>query len=200
VEVKDWEDDDWIGVEYVIDDVPLAEFDDSGTGEVSITREGDEFVVAGTMDLSGGVGDDPSATAMLEEAELEISITFPGGIVSSNGEEDGNTVTWTPVAGEVLELDAVGKAESGPPWGMIGGAIAVLLLVVVGVVLFLVVRGRQPAPAAGPLDDGSIDPDAYGVPPAAAAPDAPSAGDQTPGPPASPPTPPPAPPAAPPAV
>lgn len=163
VEARDYEDDDWIGVEYVIDDVPLEEFGSGETGDLSITRDGDEFVVSGTMDLTGGVSDDPAANAMLDEAEIEISITFPGGIVSSNGEEDGNTVTWTPVAGEVLEVDAVGSAEGGLPWGLIGAVLAVLLLVVVGVVLLLVVRGRQPAPAATPLGDGSIVPG--GAPP-----------------------------------
>jgi hypothetical protein len=159
VETKDYSDDDWIGVEYVIEDVPLEEFGGTETGDLSITREGDEFVVAGTMDLSGGVSDDPAANAMLDEAEIEISITFPGDIVSSNGEEDGNTVTWTPVAGETLDVNAVGKAEGGPPWTLIGAVLAVLALVVVGVVLFLVVRRRQPAPvAAGPLGEGSIVP------------------------------------------
>jgi hypothetical protein len=190
VETKDYEDDDWIGVEYVVEDVPLDEFGGTDSGDLSITREGDEFVVAGTMDLSGGVSDDPAANAMLDEAEIEISITFPGEIVSSNGEEDGNTVTWTPVAGENLEVNAVGKAEGGPPWALIGGALAVLLLVVVGVVLFLVVRGRQTAPAAAPLGEGGIVPDpastpgAPPLPPADAAP--PSAGE----PPTAPPVPP----------
>lgn len=170
VEAKDYEDDDWIGVEYVIDDVPLEEFGGGETGDLSITRDGDEFVVSGSMDLTGGVSDDPAANAMLDEAEIEISITFPGAIVSSNGEEDGNTVTWTPVAGEVLEVDAVGSAEGGLPWGLIGAVVAVLLLVVVGVVLFLVVRSRQPAPAAAPLGEGSIVPG--GAAPSASTPDA----------------------------
>jgi hypothetical protein len=186
VETKDYEDDDWIGVEYVVEDVPLDEFGGTDSGDLSITREGDEFVVAGTMDLSGGVSDDPAANAMLDEAEIEISITFPGEIVSSNGDEDGNTVTWTPVAGETLEVNAVGKAEGGPPWALIGAALAVVALVVVGVVLFVVVRGRQSAPAvAGPLGDGTIVPeDPAAVPPGDVAP--PSAGE----PPAAPPAPP----------
>ena len=194
VETKDYADDDWIGVEYVIEDVPLEEFGGTETGDLSITREGDEFVVAGTMDLSGGVSDDPAANAMLDEAEIEISITFPGEIVSSNGEEDGNTVTWTPAAGESLEVNAVGKAEGGPPWALIGAALAVLLLVVVGVVLFVVVRGRQPAPAAaGPLGEGSIVPGDAPSGPASSTGAAPAA---PPIPPADPPATPPAPPSA----
>ena len=160
VEVQDYEDDDWIGNEYVFTDVALDEFGSDETGDLSITREGDEFVVEGTLDLSQGTETDPSANALLESAEAEISITFPGAVESSNGVEDGNTVTWTPVPGEVTEISAVGSAEAGLPWPLIVAGLALLTLVVVGIVLLVVLRGRESAsaPAAGPLPEGSIVP------------------------------------------
>ncbi len=171
VETKDYEDDDWIGNEYVFTDVALDEFSGADTGDLSITREGDEFIVEGTLDLSQGTGTDPSASALLESAETEISITFPGDVTSSNGEEDGNTVTWAPVPGEVTEISAVGSAEAGLPWTLIAAVLALLTLVVVGIVLLVVLRGREraSAPAAGPLPEGSIVPEVG--PPASEAPE-----------------------------
>lgn len=200
VETREYEDDDWIGNEYVFTDVALDEFSGAETGDLSITRDGDTFVVDGSLDLSQGADADPSAAALLESAETELSITFPGDVESSNGVEDGNTVTWEPRPGEATEISAVGSAESGLPWTLIAAVIALLALVVVGVVLLVVLRGRQSAaaPAAGPLPDGSIVPGPEGMtaagptaapPPAAAATltDEPPA---APSPPASPPPPP----------
>lgn len=172
VTTEEYEDDDWIGNEYEFSAVALEEFSGTEAGDLSITRVGDEFVVDGTIDLSQGAETDPSAGALLESAEAEISITFPGGVSSSNGDEDGNTVTWTPVPGEVTEISAVGSAEGGVPWTMIVAIIALLTLVVVGIVLLVVVRGRQSvSPAAtGPLPEGSIVPDAPDAPPSNPAP------------------------------
>ena len=193
VETKDYEDADWIGNEYIFTDVALDEFSGTDTGDLSITREGEEFIVEGTLDLSQGAGTDPSASALLESAEAELSITFPGDVKSSNGVEDGNTVTWAPKPGEVTEISAVGSAKAGIPWTLIAAVAALLTLVVVGIVLLVALRGRQNAvaPAAGPLPDGSIVP---GAPTAAGAavesPGLPDAPEPPPAPPA-PPVPPP---------
>ncbi len=185
VETRDYEDDDWIGNEYVFKDVGLDEFSGADTGELSITREGDTFVVEGMLDLSQGTEPDAAAAALLESAETEISITFPGAVQSSNGVEDGNTVTWSPKAGESTEISAVGSAEAGLPITLIAAVVALVALVAVGVVLLVMLRGRQAAalPAAGPLPEGSIVPDAQQ--PDAQQPDAPT-GDEPPAPPAPP--------------
>ena len=166
VETREYEDDDWIGNEYVFTDVALDEFSGAETGDLSITREGDSFIVEGSLDLSQGADADPAAGALLESAETELSISFPGDVESSNGVEDGNTVTWEPKPGEVTEISAIGSAESGLPWTLIAAVIALLVLVVVGIVLIVVLRGRQhaAAPAAGPLPDGSIVPGSEGPP------------------------------------
>ena len=171
IETRDYEDADWIGNEYVFEDVGLDEFSGADTGELSITREGDTFVVEGMLDLSQGTAPDAGAAALLESAETEISITFPGAVQSSNGVEDGNTVTWSPKAGESTELSAVGSAEAGLPITLIAAVVALVGLVAVGIVLLVMLRGRQAAalPAAGPLPEGSIVPDAPqpATPPAA---------------------------------
>lgn len=166
VDTKDYEDDEWIGTEYIFSDVALDEFTGAETGELSITRDGDEFIVDGSLDLSQGADADPSAAALLDSAEVTISITFPGGVESSNGVEDGNTVTWTPRAGEVTEINAVGSAVAGIPWTPILAGLALLALVVIGVVLLLVLRKQQSSdePAPGPLPDGSIVPGELSAP------------------------------------
>jgi LppM domain len=172
VTTRDYEDDDWIGNEYLFSAVSLDEFSGADTGDLSITREGETFVVEGTLDLSQGADADPAAGALLDSAETEISITFPGDVQSSNGVEDGNTVTWSPKAGEVTQLSAVGSAKAGLPWSLIIAVVALLALIVIGVVLLLVVRGRQQVAASvpGPLPEGSIVPAGSDEPPPPPAP------------------------------
>ncbi len=160
VETRDYEDSDWIGNEYIFSGVALDEFSGADTGDLSITREGETFVVEGTLDLSQGTEGDAAASALLDSAETEISITFPGAVQSSNGVEDGNTVTWSPKAGEVTEITAVGSAKAGFPWTVVVAVVALLALVVIGVVLLVMLRARQSVTAAvpGPLPEGSIVP------------------------------------------
>lgn len=162
VETREYEDDDWLGNEYVFEDVGLDEFSGADTGELSITREGDTFVVDGVLDLSQGTDGEPGAAALLASAETEISITFPGAVQSSNGVEDGNTVTWSPKAGESTEISAVGSAEAGLPVTVIIAVVALVALVAIGALLLVMLRRRQDAalPAAGPLPEGSIVPQA----------------------------------------
>jgi hypothetical protein len=147
-EQRDYEDDEWIGTESVFDGVPIEEFGSEETGDLSITRDGDEFVVVGSLDLSND-GQDEAANAILDTAEIDISITFPGDVSESNGLIDGNEVSWEPTPGEVLEISARGAAEAGPPWMMIAAIGALVALVAIGVVLLVILRGRQPA-ADGP--------------------------------------------------
>lgn len=183
-EAEPYEDDDYIGQRYTFEDAALSEFseDESGFG---ITHEGDEFVVTGEMDMSdmgagaegleGELGAEmPDLEGMMESFDVSLSVTFPGEVTEHNGELDGNTVTWVPTPGEVLEISARGKDSSdGPPawlWVVIA---AVVLAALVGLLFFLS-RNRtkrdQPASAAGasaavpppPVDSTPSDPPAPG--------------------------------------
>ena len=196
---RDYEDDEWIGTESEFSGVPIDEFAGAETGDLTITRDGDEFVVEGQMDLTEGT-EDPSADAILQSAELDVSISFPGDVIEANGDIDGNEVSWEPVPGEVLEISARGSAEAGVPWMTIAAVGALVALVVIGVVLLIVMRGRQTAAdapgAAGPTVDGPTadGPAADGpqlplTPPPAPGPPSPPAPPSPPGPP-SPPSPP----------
>jgi len=118
-----------------------------------VVRDGDEFVVSGTMDLTEAAMGAESVPGIGDSFDIKIAMTFPGKVTEHNGELSGNTVTWTPVYGEVNEFSARASALDGGGGGLslpllIGIAAAALL--VLGLVLFLVLRSRkggQPAEA-----------------------------------------------------
>ncbi|MCK9796092.1 hypothetical protein M1843_20310 [Isoptericola sp. 4D.3] len=150
-----WSDDEYTGTEITYTDVPLDQLELGGAGTaqdagLSITREGDEYVVAGQTDMSqdlGQLGDLPEG--LQDALDVQISITFPGEVIEANGTVDGNTVSWAPQMGEVTEFQARGSAETGSsfPWWVVG---LVVGLIVIGLVVWLVVRNnRRPAPVTG---------------------------------------------------
>jgi hypothetical protein len=197
VTISDYDDDEFSGKQFTFDAVPLAEFSGATEAELQITREGDVFHVSGTLDLSSGLsgatgvsGFDPST--FLQGAQLQIRITFPGEVSESNGQIDGNTVTWVPEIGQRLDLQATASAiESG------GGSSMMLLLIIGAVVVIAIVlvvvmsqRRKQLVVAAAGMGD-------VAAPPAAAGGMAPPSAEAAPSPPgdaAPPPPPPPGPP------
>jgi hypothetical protein len=118
--------DGYTGTRITYADQPISQLSSAGADSISVAREGDEYVVSGSMDMTGEefnpeTGDatsDEMTRQMMESLDIKISITFPGEVAESNGEVDGNTVTWTPVVGEVNEMSARGSAVAG---GAAGG-------------------------------------------------------------------------------
>ena len=141
-EQRDYEDADWIGTESVFSGVPIDQFGSGDTGDLSITRDGDEFVVEGSVDLSTD-SEDETTQKLLDTADLQIAITFPGDVSEANGQIDGKTVRWRPKAGDVLDISARGSAVSGTNWALIIAIAALVALVVIGIVLLMKVRGRE---------------------------------------------------------
>ena len=152
-----YEEDGFVGQRITIEAVPLSEFagnealSGGATGEdLSIVREGDEFHVTGGFDMSG---EEFTGTEVPQEFmdnfEFQISITFPGEVISSTGAVDGNTVTWEPKIGQNTRIEAVASAipSSSSPVLLIV-LIAVGALALGALVYFL--THRTPAPAAGP--------------------------------------------------
>ncbi|HEX5936555.1 MAG TPA: hypothetical protein VFZ75_02520 [Actinomycetota bacterium] len=178
----DYSEDGFVGQQITFEDVPLEEFTSSdtlsGSGlgeELSIVREGDEFVVTGALDMSGEqfTGTD-IPQQFLENFEFTISITFPGEVTQSTGEVDGNTVTWEPKVGENTPIEARASAipSASSPWLII--ALVALGAFLLGAVVFLLTRRRAAVPA-GPVDGDAVPPPAAegpieesAVPPAAA--------------------------------
>lgn len=163
----------FVGQEITFEEVPLADFtgdnalSGSGTGDdLNIVRQGDEFRVTGTLDMSG---EEFAGTEIpqqfLDSFEFRISITFPGEVKSATGEINGNTVTWEPRFGENTRFDAVASAipSASSPLLLIV-LIAAGALVLGAVAYFLTHRKAAMAPSA-PIESESTTP-LQGAPPA----------------------------------
>ena len=169
--VRPYEDDLYVGQEYVLSGVDIAEFDNE---VVSISYDAD----AGTYDVSGEMDmtDIGPEAAGLGDFDISVSITFPGEVTDHNGTLDGRTVTWAPVLGEINEMRATARDGGGsdlPAWLLIAIAVAVVA-VLAGLAYFLTRRNRPAAEAPVAAPDG-------GTPAGPWAPDSPaSAGDTRP--------------------
>lgn len=154
-EVEDYDEDGYVGQKVTFEGVTLDEMmssmdeGDAAADEWSLTHEGDEFVFEGTMDMTSGE-DEIDMSGMMEGAEISISMTFPGDVTESNGEVDGNTVTWEPKVGELNEMRAVASDEAGFPLALVAG-IVVAVLLLAGLGAFIVLGRRRTAPAAAPV-------------------------------------------------
>lgn len=195
-----YDDGEFVGTQMTFEGEGLDSFSGSSDGELSIVREGDEFVVSGTMDLTaealgtGEAGGDEMMAGLMEDFQIKIAVSFPGAVSEHNGELDGNTVVWTPTYGEVNELSARGSAIEGGSAGsdlplplLIGIGAAALLAI--GLIVFLVMRSRknataQPAAAGvAPAPFTQAPGQGFGAPATPGAPGAPAAPPVTPAPP-----------------
>jgi hypothetical protein len=169
VTTSNYEDDTFIGQKITFVDTPISALTASQDQDsLRIVRDGDVFRVTGALDMSNTSGD-PSNDQLIQQAmstaEIEISITFPGAVASSNGAIDGNSVSWKPVVGKRTELSAVASAIAS------GSSPVIWIVAGVGVVVVisgavLVMRRRKPSGVA-PLE---ADAAAESTPPEADAP------------------------------
>ncbi len=156
-----YDDGEFVGTTTYFDGAALDTFGAGDEESMQIVREGDEFVVTGVMDMTEAAGGEDlgMAAGMMEGMDIRIAVTFPGAVADHNGTLEGNTVSWEPTVGERLEMNARGSAVAGggssslPLPLLIGGG--VLALLVIGGVLFAVLRNRssEPAPAAAVPSD-----------------------------------------------
>lgn len=161
VTTSDYEDDTFIGQEITFENAPIAALGESEDADaLKIVRDGDIFTVTGALDMTNDTGGDATNEAVqnaLASADIRISLTFPGPVTSSNGEIDGNTVSWSPTVGERTELQAEASAipsgSSSPVLWIVIAAVAVL--VVIGGVM--VMRRRSVANVEGPSDAAALE-------------------------------------------
>ncbi|WP_446210081.1 LppM family (lipo)protein [Micromonospora sp. IBSANI012] len=149
---------------------PLKEFTSES---VKLVREDDLYRFSLSLDpkkYGGKVAEqDPLNQArFMQLMSFEISVTFPGRVIDTNGTITGRSVTWKVGSNrdKPTELRAVAEAPAKPspsatgaaatggdtdggfPWLLVVGAVVVLLLVG-GVVAVLLLRRRgRPAAAA----------------------------------------------------
>lgn len=80
---------------------------ETGGVDYRLTRQGDQFVFdARVLTEKGQI---PIPSEAFKGAEVAVSLTFPGPVVSSNGTVSGRTVTWSPSIADVPRLTATGK-------------------------------------------------------------------------------------------
>lgn len=153
-----YEDADYVGSRFILNDIPISEIGalaTDGSSEFTLTREGDEFVLDASLDFNLGGSDSiptgSSFTAM-------VSFTFPGAVLESNGAISGNTVAWTELvpdaansltarASAVANGQAGETASSRTPWWVwaltgVGG------LLVLGIGAMFILRRRRAATSA----------------------------------------------------
>lgn len=220
VTTEPFEDEEFAGQQFNFESVPIAQFNQSqvtgatgltgvpATDTLTITHQGDTFVVAGVLDLSGG--DITGATnpfggtgaELLESAEIRVSITFPGDVIEATGGQiEGNTVTYLPRFGDRLEIDATGSAiDDGDAEAAAGGddggsnllliLIIAAVVVVLAVVLFLILRNRRGGGSTGFGEAPPATTPETATPPPGAPTDSPPPAPAPPMPPAAPPPPP----------
>jgi hypothetical protein len=145
-------DGEYTGTTVTFEDMPLEELSGAGTDELSITREDDEYVVQGTMNLSDDTGQMSSLPpGVADTFDVRIAVTFPGEVIETNGTVDGSTVEWRPAMGESTEISARGEASSGGlgggfPWWIVGVVVGIAVIVLVAV---LVVRSNRRSGTTG---------------------------------------------------
>src|SRR5215211_1011385 len=167
-----YDDGEFVGVKLVMDNVPISGLDDvsgntstSGSNEFSLTHEGDLYQFRATLDTATG---DMSSVSVprqvLDSAEIRIKLKYPGEVTETNGNKDGDTVTWEPKLGEGTTLTATAEDSGGADGGGGGSntwlvivAIIAGLAVVAAILILLLTRSRReeaPAPPNPPAPPG----------------------------------------------
>lgn len=147
---KAYDDGTFVGTEYSFASVPLKTFaTQSDSTNLAVTRKGDNLIVSGSLDSTGGgqINDaltNPLTQQFFETSELKVVITLPGEIKSTNGVQNGNTITWEGKIGESLKFEAVAYSPKGiDPIILYSVAGGIVIVAAVGVLLFLNSKKRK---------------------------------------------------------
>lgn len=165
-QVEPYEEDGFVGQRITFDEVSLEDFRGENTlsggaagDELDIVRRGDEFLVSGSIDMSG---QEFTGTEIPEEFmdnfEFRVSITFPGEVKSATGDIEGNTVTWEPTIGETTSIEAVASAvpsKSSPILMILLVAAGALVL---GAIVYLLTHRKAPVPVGSPVGESTTMP------------------------------------------
>jgi hypothetical protein len=103
---------------------------------LSFRRAGDLVTLAGSIDLT---------QLRADRADVQIKVAFPGGVSRTNGDEDNDTVSWSPKPGAVTEFDAIAQyTDNGgvslTKWVLLVGGVALLAAVVAGLLALITHR------------------------------------------------------------
>ncbi|MFG2049029.1 LppM family (lipo)protein [Micromonospora sp. NPDC048935] len=172
-----YEDDKLFGSQISYRKAPLAGFD---TESVKLVRDGDLYRFTLPLDPSKYGGkvaqqNPQQQQTFLKLMSFEISVTFPGRVIDSNGTVNGRSVSWKVTSNQdkPTELRAVAEApprpsaspaaasadDGGIGWPLIVGGVLLLLLLLAAVGVLLLRRRHPTAPAPpGPTAPGPTPP------------------------------------------
>ncbi len=168
-----YQNDRFYGVQIAYRNKPVSQFT---SDSLKLIRDGDLYRFSLPLDpkkYGGKVAEqDPrNQQLFLAAMSFEISVTFPGRVLDSNGTVNGRSVSWKVTANQTkpAELRAVAEAPPPPspsspsvatpatatsggsfPWLLVIGGVLILLLVVVVVLLLRRPRGPVAAAPAAP--------------------------------------------------
>lgn len=122
VTVSSYERDDYVGSQAVFSDLTFAELpqlanmnSDAAGVDISLRRAGDLVILEGRVDLTSL--SDP-------EADVSLSVSFPGDVTSTNGDQvSSNVVEWTLRPGVVSTMNASAKYTDPSARSFTGAAI-----------------------------------------------------------------------------
>jgi hypothetical protein len=148
-----WSDGSYVGKKMSFEDVPLDKFGSAST----LKRDGETFVFNGNMDLST-IGTLPTTP------DVSLTIKFPGPVIESNGDIDGNTVTWHPQPGNKNVMTAVASDHEKP--NGLAGVLGVLgaLIGTIGLVGLAAWYGAKKKAARSVMGSSGDSEDATGEP------------------------------------
>jgi hypothetical protein len=178
-----YEDDRFYGMQITYKQKPLKDFTSES---VNLVRDDDLYRFSLPLDpkrYGGKVAEQnpQNQQTFMQLMSFEISVTFPGRVIDSNGTVTGRSVSWKVVANQPkpAELRAIAEAPPKPspsasasgagaaapagdegsfPWLLVvAGVVAALLVAVVVVLLLRRPRGPAAAPAA-PTTPGAAPP------------------------------------------
>lgn len=150
VAVSDYDRDDYVGSQAVFSDLTFAELPqlanmnrDSAGVDISLRRAGDLVILEGRVDLTSL--SDP-------EADVSLSVSFPGEVTSTNGDQvSAEIVEWKLNPGVVSTLNAQARYTdpSARSFSVAAIWLAVTSAVVAGVIGWLAWNSRDRSPRVG---------------------------------------------------
>lgn len=150
VAVSEYDRDDYVGSRAVFSDLTFAELPqlanmnrDAAGVDISLRRAGDLVILEGRADLTSL--SDP-------EADVSLSVSFPGEVTSTNGEQVAtDIVEWKLRPGVVSTMNAQARYTDPSARSFTGAAIWLALgsLVVAGIIGALAYVNRDQSPRVG---------------------------------------------------
>jgi hypothetical protein len=148
---KPYSDSEFEGTTYYVAGVPLKKFaSKSASTSLKIVRDGDNIVVSGELDSSGGqtgiddAKNNPLTAEFFKNSSVKVAITLPGEIKQTNGVRQGNKITWQGQLGDKLTFQAIAYSPKGinpVVVSVVGGGV---VLVAAGIVLYFALKKRKP--------------------------------------------------------